>query len=326
MPSISIIIVNWNSGTQLAECLASLPSALDGSFRLELVIVVDNASTDGSASRFVADRLPLQLIANQINRGFAAACNQAAARCTADYLLFLNPDTRLSNTSLQAPIAFMEQAENAHVGTLGVQLVDADGVVSRTCARALTPGMIIRRILGIDRLLAPLFPSHVMTDWEHAQTREVDHVTGAFFLVRRELFRALGGFDERFFVYLEDVDFSVRSNHAGWRTCYLASTTVYHKSGGSSEQIKAERLFYSLRSRILFGYKHFTSGSAAVVLLATVALEFVTRLVRATARRSLTEARDTCRAYALLWEALPTIVRTAHRLPHTFPVHASERR
>lgn len=324
MSSLAILIVNWNSGPQLAECLASLPGALDDSFRLERVIVVDNASTDGSAPYPVSDRLPLQLIANRVNRGFAAACNQAAARCTADYLLFLNPDTRLSKTSLRAPIAFMEEPANADVGTLGVQLADADGVVSRTCARALTPGMIIRRILGLDRLLAARFPSHVMTDWEHGQTRDVDHVTGAFFLVRRELFRALGGFDERFFVYLEDLDFSVRSNHAGWRTCYLASTTVFHKSGGSSEQIKAERLYYSLRSRIFYASKHFTSCTATAVLLATVGLEFVTRLVRAAARRSIPEAQDTCRAYALLWRALPTIARTAYRLRQAPSARVSE--
>src|SRR5258708_40080093 len=101
-----------------------------------------------------------------------------------------------------------------------------------------------------------------MSDCDYFDTRRVDVVTGAFLLVRRGIFEVLGGFDERFFVYLEDVDFLYRVGQAGWRCYYLAAARAYHRGGGCSEQAKAARLFYALRSRILYSYKHFGRASA----------------------------------------------------------------
>lgn len=106
------------------------------------------------------------------------------------------------------------------------------------------------------------FPSHFMQDFDHCSSREVDHVIGAFFLVRRSVFEQLKGFDERYFVYLEDLDFSLRARKAGWKTYYLADATAYHKGGGTSEQVKAHRLFYSLRSRMIYGFRHFNLSAA----------------------------------------------------------------
>jgi GT2 family glycosyltransferase len=281
---------------------------------LHRVYVIDNASSDESACGL--DDLPLTLVCmrNTTNRGFAAACNQAAADSTAAYLLFLNPDTVLASDSLSVPVAFMELSPNADVGIVGVQLVENQGIVSRSCARFLTPAMIIRRMIGLDRVLESRFPSHFMTEWDHRDTRAVDHVTGAFFLVRRDVFHSLGGFDERFFMYLEDLDFSLRAKRAGWRTFYLTSTTVYHRGGGTSEQIKSKRLYYALRSRVAYAYKHFNRLTATWVTLATLILEPVTRLVRAMVRGSIAEALHTIRAYALLWRALPAIPKKRDRV------------
>jgi GT2 family glycosyltransferase len=298
---LDIVIVNWNSGTQLRRCLESVARTSQHGLALRRVSVVDNASSDHSADGLDDLPLPLSYIRNDTNRGFAAACNQAAQGSTATYLLFLNPDTILARDSLATPTQFLEQPANSTVGIVGVQLRDENGVVARSCARFLTPGMIVRGMLG--------FPSLFMTDWDHQDTREVDHVTGAFFLVRREVFQSLHGFDERFFVYLEDLDFSLRARRAGWRSYFLATASAYHRGGGTSEQIKARRLFYALRSRVLYAYKHFSWATATAVTVATASLELLTRLVRATARRSLTEARDTMRAYMLLWRALPGITR-----------------
>ena len=311
---LDIIIVNWNSGTQLRRCLESVAATDRRGTELQRVSVVDNASSDKSACALDDLALPLVCMRNTTNRGFAVACNQAAADSTATYLLFLNPDTVLAPDSLIAPVGFMEQSPNADVGIVGVQLVENQGVVSRSCARFLTPGMILRKMIGLERVLAPRFPSHVMKEWDHRATREVDHVTGAFFLVRRDAFRSLGGFDERFFVYLEDLDFSLRAKRAGWRTFYLTSTAVYHRGGGTSEQIKARRLYYALRSRVAYAYKHFNWSTATAVTLATLFIEPLTRLVRTMVRGSIAEAFDTARAYALLWRALPTITRTRERV------------
>ena len=131
---------------------------------------------------------------------------------------------------------------------------------------------------------------------------------GAFYLVHRELFDKLGGFDERFFVYLEDLDFSLRARQAGYASYYLASASAFHKGGGTSENINARRLFYSLRSRVLYAYKHFSFVSATVVLLGTLFVEPLSRLVLAMVRRSGSSMMETLSAYGQLWRALPSLV------------------
>ena len=309
LPNLDIIIVNWNAGDQLWDCLKSIEAmCLDG-FKLSRVVVVDNASTDGSADCLDDIDLPLIVIRNMQNRGFAAACNQGAKGSGANYLLFLNPDTRLFQTSLSVPIQFMKDKANQNVGICGIQLVDESGRVSHTCARFPTPGRFFSKMVGLDRLFPRSFPSHFMSEWDHGQTRDVDQVMGAFFVIRRQLFETLGGFDERFFVYFEDLDLSYRANSAGWKTLYLADAKAYHKGGGTSEQVKATRMFYSLRSRILYGYKHFGWFSATFLMAGTLFVEPISRLALAIWRRSGREAKETLKGYAMLWRALPKLFR-----------------
>ncbi|MFQ5780560.1 MAG: glycosyltransferase family 2 protein, partial [Nitrospiria bacterium] len=141
--------------------------------------------------------------------------------------------------------------------------------------------------------------------WNHRESREVDHVIGAFFLVRRSLYKALDGFDERFFVSFEDLDFSCRAEKAGWRSYYLATVQAYHKGGGTSEQIKSTRLFYTLRSRILYGYKHLGWWVATGLMLGTLLLEPLARIGFAIVRGSFVRLQETVGAYAMLWMTLP---------------------
>lgn len=308
--SLSIIIVNWNSGEQLRECLESIVSATVDGFTLDKVIVVDNASSDGSAKNISDIKLPLQVLYNKENLGFAAACNMGAKQTSSDYLLFLNPDTKLFQDSLSTPILFLEQQDKERIGILGVQLVDENGHVSRTCARFPTPCTYFSQMLGLNRLFPNLFPSHFMTEWDHGTSRIVDHVIGAFFLVRTSIFQEIGGFDERYFVYLEDLDFSLRTKYLGYVSYYLATTQIYHKGGGSSEQIKATRLFYSLQSRLVYSYKHFGFLSATSVMLGTVLLEPLSRLVWALIRWEPRTMKETIEGYLLLWRSIPKILRT----------------
>jgi GT2 family glycosyltransferase len=223
----------------------------------------------------------------------------------------LNPDARLFKNSLKRLLSFMELPENKKVAIGGVQLVDGSGIVARTCAYFPTPGRFFSKMLGLDRLFPKLFPSHFMKEWDHSETRVVDHVMGAFFLVRRSVFESLSGFDERFFVYLEDLDFSYRAYQAGLISVYLATAQAYHAGGGSSKQIKARRLFYSLRSRILYSYKRFGFFSATAVMLGTILIEPFSRLVLAGLHRSLQEAIQTVHVYGFLFRALPSILRSA---------------
>src|SRR5262249_48328158 len=151
----------------------------------------------------------------------------------------------------------------------------ADGRVQRTCCRAPTPLRLMARALGVDRALPSL--GYVMSDWSHESTRYVDHVIGAFYLIRREAFERLGGFDERFFVYLEDLDLSMRVRAAGGKCLYVADAVAHHVGGGTTAPIKATRLFYSVRSRLQFATKHFDLGSAAAIWAISLTIEPLVR-------------------------------------------------
>jgi len=301
--TVHVVIVNWNSGAQLRECLQSFAAVADDDVAAR-VTVIDNASTDGSSEGLEAS-MPLAVVRNADNRGFGAACNQGAAGSEADFLLFLNPDTRLMPGSFAEPVRYLRAHENERVGIVGIQLVDADGRVARNTARAPTAWSMVGNSVGFDRLAPRLFPPHFVTEWAHDQTRTVDQVMGAFFLVRRSVFEALGGFDERFFVYYEDLDFSLRARAQGWRSVYLATAQAFHRGQGTTEGATARRTFYFCRSRILYARKHFSTMGALAVALATLALEPLARL--AAAPRS---ASATLCAFAMLWRDLPAMLRT----------------
>ena len=277
--SLDIVIVNWNTGVVLAECLDSVAAAGLG-VAVHRVVVVDNASTDQSIEWATSRSASATVIRNLGNRGFAAACNQGAAGSAADYLLFLNPDTRLNVDTLTATLAFMDAPAQHDVGICGIRLVDVDGQPSTAAARFPSPRLVFGEATGLSRLLPQIFPRHLLTAAECGTTRDVDQVIGAYFLIRRALFDRLGGFDERFFVYYEEVDLSLRAARAGFRSVFFAGAEAVHHGGVSSQQVKAARLFYSLRGRLLYAHKHFSPFGAAIVHLVTFGVEWPVRLVR----------------------------------------------
>jgi hypothetical protein len=301
--TLSIVVVNWNTGTMLRECLASIGSArLPSGWRLERVVVVDNASEDGSS-----DDLPdvggvIEVVRNPANRGFAAACNQGAARCRSTLLLFLNPDTRLFDNSLAAPVSCLVSPAHAMVGIAGIQLLDERGEVARSCSRFPRGLHFLSQALGLNRHWPRL--SQAMLEWDHLETREVDQVIGAFFMIRRSLFVALNGFDERFFVYFEEVDLCRRARAAGWRSLFVAQAQAFHLGGGSSRGVLDRRLMYSLRSRLLYARKHFGRSETVVTYGATLLVEPFARTLHALLRGRPGEVSAVWRGYALLLRAL----------------------
>ena len=303
--SVHMVIVNWNSGAQLRECLQSFLAVAKDDIALLRVTVVDNASTDGSAENLDA-ALPLVVIRNSANRGFAAACNQGAAGAETEFLLFLNPDTRLMPGSLELPARYLLSEHHQDAGIVGIQLIDASGHVARNTSRTPTAWSMTGNSLGLDRLTPSVFPSLLVTHWAHDETREVDQVMGAFFFVRRSAFEALGGFDERFFVYYEDLDFAIRARERGWKSVYLATAQAFHRGQGTTESATDQRTFYFCRSKILFARKHFGSIGAFVVILTTLILEPLARV--AASPRS---AVATLRAFAMLSKDMPNILRTS---------------
>lgn len=308
-PSLSIVIVNWNAGDQLRDCITSIVAARKDELFLFEVFVVDNGSKDDSLTGIDSLGISINIILNETNLGFAAACNQGASGASGDYLLFLNPDMRVFENSLDIPVAFMQNPDNSEVGIAGIQLVDENGVVARSCSRFPILGMFFAQALGINRFVKFRHLAQSMDEWAHDSTRHVDQVIGAFFLMRRSAFILLGGFDQRFFVYFEEVDLSYRANQAGLRSIYLTEAQAFHAGCGTSRQVKAHRLFYSLRSRLMYGFKHFTFVNACILLLLTLFLEPFSRILFALISRRWCDAHHTLQGYWMLICDLHNILR-----------------
>lgn len=300
MKTLDIVIVNWNAGDLLRRCLSSVAGAEWSGLELRSVVVVDNGSRDSSLENLTA-KLPMTVLRNDVNRGFAAASNQGARLGSADYLLFLNPDTEIGQDAVLRAVNLME--ENREAGICGVRMIGPGGETDRSCARFPRPLHFLCKAFGLDRIAPNALTSFVMREWDHQSNTWVDHVIGAFYLVRRKLWNELGGFDERFFVYLEDLDFSLRARRKGWRTYFLADAFVMHVGGGTSEAIKAQRLAYSLQSRLEYARKHFSRPGYAIVLLATWLLEPIARTANQLFRGDWRGLDETWTGYRLLRKA-----------------------
>lgn len=303
---IDVVIVNWNSGLQLNECILSLKKF--NSSLINKIIIVDNNSTDNSI-KFICDDEALILIKSKKNLGFSKACNLGSRLGSAKYILYLNPDAMVYENSLKVVTTFMEDEINSRVGICGVQLFNSAGHVARHCSRFPTPlGMAIH-VIGLDRVIKSL--GHIMTEWDHLDTAVVDHVIGAFFFVRRELFNLIDGFDENYFLYLEDLDFSFRAAKNGWKTVYLAEASAFHFAGGTSKQIKAKRLFYSIRSRFYYSKKFYSKTAWTLIFISTMFIEPISRTFISLFRLSWVEFRDTWIAYGMvvIWLTRPNAIK-----------------
>jgi N-acetylglucosaminyl-diphospho-decaprenol L-rhamnosyltransferase len=307
--TVDIVIVNWNSKRLLRESLAALDqSTIAGQLN---VIVVDNASADGSADALVAERAQLDIVRNTENRGFAAACNQGAKKGRAPLLLFVNPDVRVRPDTVAAAVRYLDDPGHSGVGVLGVQLTDADGHVQRCCARTPTAVTLLLQTLFLDRLVPALVPPHFLTEWDHADTRRVDQVMGAFLMIRRALFEELRGFDERFFLYYEDVDLCLAARQAGSEVVHYAGAQASHMGGGSTVSVKDRRLYHHARSRVAYVAKRHGRGTATLLTGLILFAEMPIRWLHATLTRSPREGWLVIRGMALSWRDLLSLA--SHR-------------
>jgi len=319
-PTVHIVIVNWNTRGYLRECLESIVVNQTDEVTLERVTIVDNASSDGSADGLDGLVLPIEVVRNSSNVGFARACNQGAAASTADYLLFLNPDTQVLAGALSAVIGFMESEDAAAIGICGARVVDADGNPAISCARFPTLRVMLGKVTGLHSVVPALFPGHHLTPAELTRSRVVDQVIGAFYCVRSELFRELGGFDERYFLYFEEVDLALRARDRGARSYYLSAACIVHAANVSSDQVHDLRIYHSLRSRLLFARRHWPGWQWLVLVVVTLTVEPLARVARAMARRDGSELVYTARGYQML-------IRELYGWAHEgFPVGAPDAR
>ncbi|MGB3305728.1 MAG: glycosyltransferase family 2 protein [Thermomicrobiales bacterium] len=298
---LDIVIVNWNTGDRLQACVDSIRDSESSQHLLGDVVIIDNGSTDGSSDQVDTSGLSVRIVRNRTNLGFAAACNQGASKGNSPFILFLNPDVILGPSSLYEAVEYFEGRLTRQVGILGIQLRNENGEVSPTCSRFPGAGTLVAKSLGLSSMLPKVFRPALMTEWDHQESRLVDQVIGAFFMVDRKLFERLDGFDQRFFVYYEELDFAVRARNAGWKSYFLASTYAMHEGGGSSKQVQAARYFYNSRSRVRYARKHFRVGSALIVSLSVLVGEPCSRIIQSLLRRDTNSIKNVAQATLRLW-------------------------
>ncbi len=277
---ISVIIVSWNVCDLLRHCLAALrtpdgPSP-DPEEAYE-IIVVDNGSRDGSAGMVAAEFPNVHLIRNPDNRGFTAANNQGLAASHGDKLVLLNPDTQVVGDALPAMAAYL--AAHPRVGAVGPQLRYPDGSLQSsrrrfpTLATALLESTLLQEWWPDNRVLRRYY----MIDTPDNAAQPVDWVVGACMMVRRGAFEQVGGLDEGFFMYSEEMDWCHRIKDAGWEIAYLPSAVVVHHEGKSSDQVLAARHIHFQSSKVRYFRKYHGDTHAEIVrtfLLATYAFQW----------------------------------------------------
>jgi GT2 family glycosyltransferase len=293
---LSVIILNWNTRDLLEKCLKSL-LCQSTTANIE-VIVADNASEDSSREMVQASFPQVRLVVNSGNIGFSAGNNAALPHATGRYLLFLNSDTVVTEGALDTLVCFADASPD--VGVVGPKLLNADDSLQYSCRRYPNLGAGFFRSTPLGRLFPKnrFATDYLMADWDHATPRDVDWVSGAALMIRRELVDRIGCFDDAFYMYCEDVDLCWRVNHepldpppAGadgshrphWRVTYCPDAVVYHLIGKSSDQAPTRMTYEFHRSQYLFYKKHYAATTPLLMkplIPAGIALRAIGQMAR----------------------------------------------
>ncbi|MBP7808246.1 MAG: glycosyltransferase [Bacteroidia bacterium] len=280
MQDLSIIIVNYNVKHFVEQCLHSVFNA-SKNLNIE-VFVVDNNSVDGSVP-FIKQKFPqVKLIENKTNTGFSVANNQAIKLSTGKYVLLLNPDTVVQEDTFEKVIAFM--SEHPDAGGLGIKMFDGKGKFLPESKRGLpTPAVAFYKIFGLAKLFpnSKKFGQYHLTYLDKDKNHQIDVLSGAFMLMRKETLDKVGMLDETFFMYGEDIDLSYRITLGGYKNYYFADSSIIHYKGESTKKSSVNYVIVFYKAMAIFAQKHFSSGNAklfnflihlAIYLRATIAL------------------------------------------------------
>ncbi len=263
---LSVIIVNYNVRAFLENCLLSVQRACE--FIQTEILVVDNASDDGSVE-VVRNKFPqVKLIVNENNIGFAAANNRAIIESQGKYLLLLNPDTILQEDTLRVMINYFNKSPD--VGLAGCKILNPDGTLQLACRRSFpNPWVAFTKITGLNNLFprSKIFGKYNLAYLSPDETYEVDAVSGSFMFVRREVIGQVGGLDEQFFMYGEDLDWCYRIKTAGWKIFYVHSTQIIHFKGESVRRSDIDEIKVFHQAMRHFVNKHFQYGIFSEVIL-----------------------------------------------------------
>ena len=255
-PTLSIVIVNWNTRDYLHGALNSIYSA-PPDFEVQ-TIVVDNASTDGSAEMVLLDFLDVDLIASPINTGYAAGNNIGLKRAVGEYILLLNPDVVLPNGCLQKAVEIIRAKPG--VSALGVKQLSPDGSIQRSVRGFPKPASVMYEALGLSRVFANsrLFGAYRMTWFDYSREAPVDQPMGTFLLIPRVVLEQVGLLDERFPIFFNEVDWCYRASLLGMTAWYTPEVEILHYGGGSTRQVKPKMAWESRKGLLDFYRKHYT--------------------------------------------------------------------
>lgn len=302
---VSVLIVTYRCREAARECLVSLYTSMGGSGLAHEVVVVDNASGDGTAELVRREFPQARLIALDENVGFAPAVNLAAEAATGEYLLLLNPDTVVHEGAVRNLVAFARRRPEH--GLYGGRTVRPDGTLDPGSCYAqptLWSLFCFATMLTVAFKGSPIFDPELLGRWQRDSVREVGIVTGCLLLAPRRVWRQLGGFDGRFFLYAEDADLSLRASTAGYRPAITPDAEITHAVGVSSAQ--PDRLIRLFQGKTTLLRKHWRPPKRE----AGVALLFLGVGVRALVARVLARrATPRLEAWREVWRARGTWAR-----------------
>lgn len=260
--SLSVVTVSWNTRELLRECLESLKQELSSLPQVKSeVFLIDNDSHDGSAEMVASEHPWVHLIVNKENLGFAKANNQAFKLAKGEYVLLLNPDTKVLPGAIGTLIEFIQAKPEAAI--VAPMLLNTDMTVQRSCRKFPTFTNMLYELIGLSKLFKPgtaagaKFREYKMLDWEHDDEREVDQPEGACLLLRQSVIDQVGVLDEGFFMLFEEVDWCYRIKKAGWQIWFTPRAKIIHHYGQSIKQVKAKMILSSHKGLFRFWHKHY---------------------------------------------------------------------
>ena len=265
-PIVSAVIVSYDTRELTIQCVDTFCRTL-GDMSAE-VMVVDNASTDGTVAAIRAGFPEVQVFAQPRNIGFGAANNVALQKARGEFFLLLNSDAFPEPDAVQRLVDYLRRHPGA--GVVGPRLLNRDGSLQPSCYRFPSPGRAWLENLWVASLLPPGSPWGDFRRWGHDEERDVDWVSGACLLIRREAYAAVGAFDERFFMYQEETDWQRRLRDRGWRVGFTPAARVMHFGGasGAADQVRINRHFFESLDR--YEWKHHGLAGLVSVRLAMI--------------------------------------------------------
>ena len=285
MIDVTVVVVSYNTRALTLQCLKSVFRQNHVAYE---VIVVDNASSDNSAKEIIRSFPKVELIENIENKGFASANNQAIKGAKGRYILLLNSDTKLlTEETFSNMVEFMDKREDVGIG--GCKITKPNGRLDWPCKRSFqTPSVFFFRSLGLDRLFPrnKKFGKYHLTYLDENHTHEVDAITGAFFMIRRETIDEIGLLDENLFMYSEDMDWCWRAKQRKWKVFYYPEVEIIHYKSRSNKKRSSKMIFWWYYST-WYVYKKHKAKQYNFLVNAVVFLGFCTMLILTLLRNAM---------------------------------------